>query len=101
MKDDINDSISKAYKPYDIVTVTKCEGVGIIKEVNVTECQPVFKHQIQYHIEWLTGNEHKNAWFNHDEITVHSNMLLKIAQMSCGDWGSRRHIKKLLENFRE
>jgi len=77
------ETLEKAYKPMDIVSV-ESGAVGFIKTVNVNRCQPNPDGQISYAITWLTTGEHVVAWWDHDDLTLHCNMLVKIAEAAAG-----------------
>ena len=74
-------TLKNAYKPYDIVT-DKNGNVGFIQEVDINDCQPE-THQISYSVEWIVGQGEKTAWYNHEELTKHCNIFVKIAECSC------------------
>jgi hypothetical protein len=92
----LNETLEKAYRPYDIVSDNK-GNVGFIKEVNVNDCQPEAENQINYAVEWLTGDNKKVAWFEHNELIKHCNLFVKIAEASCHPMGhSERWVEKAL-----
>lgn len=94
-----DDTLHRAYKPYDIVT-NKHGDVGFIQEVSVNACQSDPAHQISYAVHWLTGNEYKHAWFSHGELTQHCNLFIEIARVSCHPSGDGGHgIKLLFRHF--
>ena len=80
----------KSYKPYDVVT-DNSSNVGFIQEVSVNHCQQSFNAQISYAVNWLTGDNDKHAWFDHNELTVHCNLFVKIAESSCHPMGHNDH----------
>ena len=80
-------TLKQAYKPYDIVT-DKDGNVGLIQETDMNICQDEPKHQISYSVEWLIGKGYKEAWYDHDELTRHCNIFVKIAECSCNPHGS-------------
>lgn len=80
------ETLNKAYKPFDVVSDTK-GNVGIIQEVSVNDSQVGFDDQISYAIKWLVSNESKHAWFDHDELQLHCNMLIVIAECACHPFG--------------
>lgn len=86
--------IKSAYKPFDIVTDKK-NNVGFIKEVNINYDQ----NDVTYVVQWLVGYGDKDAWFNHDELTMHCNLFIKIAECSCHAFGGNKSIVKDLFNF--
>lgn len=89
-------AFEEAYKPYDVVT-DKEGNVGFIQEVNINSCQESLRMQLSYAVNWLVGDNDKHAWFDHNELTSHTNLLLKIAESSCGSHTrSEIHCKKLL-----
>jgi hypothetical protein len=95
-----NETLIKAYKPYDVVTDND-GNVGFIQEVSVNSCQEGFKNQISYAINWLVSNNNKIAWFNHNELKVHCNMFIKIAESSCHPSGRNKEwVTSLFENIR-
>ena len=89
----------KAHKPYDVITIKGFEGVAIINETSCNSCQDGFEDQISYSVEWLTGKEHKIAWFRHDDITVHSNIFIVIAELSCHSFSASGNVKNVLGNL--
>lgn len=93
------ETLKKAFKPYDIVT-DKDGNVGFISEVNVNECQDDFDDQIRYSVNWMIGEGNKSAWYKHPELTSHCNMLIKIAEQSCNPLGNNKyHVTKLMQNI--
>jgi len=92
------DTLQWAYKPYDVVT-DKDGCVGVIKEVDVNDCQTTPEHQISYAVMWLVGDNWKGAWFCHEELTLHCNLFVKIAQMSCGPSGNSHKVQSLFNNI--
>jgi hypothetical protein len=94
-----DETINWAHKPFDIVTDDK-GNVGFIQEVGVSDCQDEPVHQISYAVEWMVGGEHKHAWFDHDELTVHGNILVKIAECSCHPSGQNKSSVKRLMKYK-
>jgi hypothetical protein len=93
----LDKTLKKAFKPYDVVTNSNGD-VGFIQEVSVNDCQPE-PYQISYAVNWLVGKA-KHAWFDHNELTKHSNLFVKIAESSCHPSGrNENHVKRLFENF--
>lgn len=93
------ETLKKAFKPYDIVT-DKDGNVGFISEVNVNECQDGFDDQISYAVNWMIGKGYKSAWYKHSELTSHCNMLIKIAEQSCNPLGNNKYsVTKLMQNI--
>lgn len=93
------ETLKKAFKPYDIVT-DKDGNVGFISEVNVNECQDGFDDQISYSVNWMIGKGYKSAWYQHSELTSHCNMLIKIAEQSCHPSGNNKYsVTKLMKNI--
>lgn len=93
------ETLKRAFKPFDIVTDGN-GNIGLIREVNVNECQEGFDDQISYTVNWLIGDETKVAWFKHNELKSHSNILIKIAEMSCNPLGNNKyHVTKLIQNI--
>lgn len=76
----LDKAYSVALKPYDVVTNASGD-VGFIQEVSINEGQP--SYPVSYAVNWLVGDETKHAWFEAQELTVHSNILVKIAESSC------------------
>ena len=94
------ESYRKAHKPYDVVKIKGHKGVALIKEVSCNSCQDGFEDQISYSVAWITGKETTVAWFDHDEITVHSNIFMVIAELSCHNFGTNEsEVKKVLGNL--
>ncbi len=77
----VDKSLSRCYQPFDVVS-DKDGNVGYICEVNVNECQPEM-YQLSYAIKWLVGDNDKYAWFDHEELLVHSNIMQSIAKQMC------------------
>ena len=97
MSKPIDEAIDKAHKPYDLVT-DKCNNVGIITEVNINACQSSIDEILSYSVALVIGNNVKSAWFKHDELTVHGNIFIIIAEESCHPMGrNARHVKDLLK----
>jgi hypothetical protein len=93
------ESLRKAYKPLDIVS-DKHGNVGMIQEVSVNNCQESFDWQISYSVTWLTGSERKVAWFHHDELQRHCNLMLKIAENMCHPMGNNaRKVESLFKHL--
>jgi hypothetical protein len=93
------ETLAKAYKPYDVVSESS-GAVGFIKEVSVNDCQVDPRHQISYAVEWLTGKVNKVAWFDHAELQKHCNFFVKIAEVSCQDFGNnQKSVLQLFNNF--
>lgn len=86
-----------AYKPFDIVTNEEGD-VGFIQEVSVNSCQDEPEHQISYAVKWIVGHETKHAWFNHDELTYHCNIFIKIAESACHPMGRNEYSVQSLFN---
>lgn len=86
--------LAAAHKPFDIVT--DIEGnVGMITETNINECQS--PAMIGYSVEWLIGDQTKVAWWGHEDLKVHRNIMIVIAEeMTSPHGSSRRHVAKLL-----
>ena len=84
------ETLAWAYKPFDIVTYGDRNdlNVGFIQEVSVNDSQDSPEHQISYAVNWMVGNEWKHAWFDHEELTVHGNLLIKIAECACHPMGN-------------
>lgn len=100
MSEITKESYRKTHKPYDVITIKGYEGVALIKEVSCNSCQDVFEDQISYSAVWITGKESKVAWFNHDEITVHSNIFMIIAELSCHEFSNNDiEVKNVLGNL--
>ncbi len=92
-----NSTIKKTYNPFDVVTNSRGD-VGYICEVSINNCQPEAKHQISYAVNWLVGTETKHAWWEHDELTSHCNMLVEIAKGACHPSGHGQYNVPLLFN---
>lgn len=92
------ETLIKAHKPYDVVSDTS-GNVGFICEVNVNTCQEGFDAQISYAVEWLVGEGDKHAWYTHNELTYHDNLLIRIAEISCHPSGrSKKWVRPLMNN---
>ena len=91
------ETLEKAYKPMYIVSV-ESGAIGFIKEVNVNRCQPNPGGQISYAITWLTAGESVVAWWRHDDLTLHCNMLVKIAEAAAGV-GDVRDVQLLFNHM--
>lgn len=99
MNEVTKETLTKAYKPFDIVT-NKSGAVGFIQEVNVNKCQHGFDDQISYAVNWLIGKD-KYAWFTHKDLTSHCNLFVKFAESACNPCGSSNTIVKHLFNNME
>ncbi len=89
-------TLAWAHKPFDVVT-NRAGDVGFIQEVSVNDCQSDPTHQITYAVDWLVGND-KHAWFFHNELKSHGNLLIKIAESACHSMGSNaKHVKPLFK----
>lgn len=99
MSEITEETYRKTHKPYDVITIKGYEGVALIKEVSCNSCQDGFEDQIKYSVAWITGKEGKMAWFDHDEITVHSNIFMVIAQLSCHSFSGNDKVKNVLGNL--
>jgi len=96
------ETIKKAHKPFDVVTDAN-GNVGYIDEVSFNESQPE-PYQVSYSVEWLVSKETKCAWFEHKELTVHCNLLVKIAENACHPialLNGNTQLIKFLENQKE
>ncbi len=80
------ETLNNAYKPFDVVT-NKNGDVGFIQEVSVNDCQDEPSRQISYAVNWLVGDEYKHACFDHEELTLHCNIFVKIAEIACHPFG--------------
>lgn len=89
-------TLKDALKPFDIISI-KNGSVGYITEVSVNTCQPT-GHQIGYSITWLVGNENKSAWWDHEELTFHCNIFIKIAEDCCHNIGRNQGMVQKLFN---
>lgn len=86
-----------SHKPFDVVT-DEAGNTGFIREVSVNECQDTPGAQISYAVEWLIGNNTRSAWFAHEELTAHGNLLLRIAECACHPMGGNHSFVKRLFN---
>lgn len=97
-------SLKKALKPFDIVE-TKAGSIGFIKEVGVNHSQDSFAHQISYSVVWivvsvLEDGEPHNAWWSHSELKFHCNIMIKIAEEMCHNFGDNsEHVQKLFNSM--
>ena len=74
--------------------------VGFIQEVSCIPCQNNPIHQISYAVKWLTGNNYKHAWFNHNELKYHCNLLINIAKCMCHPSGRNSdYVESLMQNI--
>lgn len=87
MSEITQETLNWAYKPFDIVT-TKNGDVGFITEVSVNTGQEDPMWQIQYSIEWLVGDEDTTAWWDHNELKLHCNLFIKMAETMCHPMGN-------------
>lgn len=85
------------YKPFDVVEL-KDGSVAYISEVSVSPHQSDPKHQVSYAISFLIQKGYnKVAWYDHDELKVHCNLFVKIAEGSaCSMGSSEEWVKKLM-----
>lgn len=91
------ETLDWAHKPFDIVS--DGEGsVGFVQEVSVNSCQESKESQISYAVNWFYGSNGKFAWFGHEELTVHGNLFVKIAESTCSPHGRNdRWVSKLMK----
>lgn len=90
-----------AHKPFDVVT-DKGGSVGFIEEVSVNICQSSPESQIKYSVSWMTGKTTKHAWFDHDELTVHCNIFVKLAENMCNGHGNNsKFVRTLLGSMKD
>ena len=100
MYDVKKETLQKAHKPFDIVT-DKDGNVGYIQEVSVNTSQPAAENQIDYAVNWLIGvscpiGELIHAWFDHDDLISHANLLIEIAKCACHEMDSNdEFVQKL------
>lgn len=95
------ETLNRAYKPFDVVT-NSSGNVGFIQEVSINDCQPDKLHQISYAVKWLVynGGSEKAAWFTCDELTVHSNIFVSIAECACHPMGGNSvHVNTLFKSM--
>jgi hypothetical protein len=94
------ETLKAAYKPFDIVE-DENGSVGLVQEVNVNSCQLNPQHQISYSVLWLVSKgSTRSAWYNHKELTKHSNLMVEVAKGMCHPGGnSRSSIDELFKNF--
>lgn len=88
----------KAYKPFDVVE-TKDGSVGMITEVSINDGQESFHSQVSYAVEFFIekSTNLKHAWWDHNELKVHSNVMVVVAKSMCHPaGGSYNHYDKLL-----
>jgi len=85
--------LKESYKPFDVVT-DKEGNVGLITEVSIVQNIPT------YVVEWLVGRGNRQAWYESEDLIVHCNMFVKIAQSTCHPaGGSERYVPALFNNF--
>ena len=87
MSEITKETLEKVHKPFDFVE-SKIGSVGYIQEVAINDCQEGFDDQVSYSVNWIIdkANE-KNAWWNHEELTVHGNIFKEIAKCACHPFG--------------
>ena len=91
------ETIKKAYKPFDFVESEK-GSLGYIKEVSINHCQEGFDNQVGYSVNWIKNvdNEH-NAWWSHENLKVIGNMFKEIAKSSCHAFSDNdKYIDRLM-----
>ena len=96
------ETLKKAYKPFDVVS-DKNGSVGYIRETNVNNCQESFDWQLSYAVTWLVGPTTKSAWFHHNDLTVHSNLMFSFMKDMTNNFSnSARYVEHLFnqENFK-
>lgn len=99
MYDVTGETLDRSYKPFDVVTNNKGD-VGIIQEVGINDCQEGFDNQISYAVKWIIGDETTYAWFGHEELTLHGNLFIIIAEMSCHPSGCNEYsVQKLFNHM--
>lgn len=93
------ETFKKSYKPFDVVSDKK-GNVGIISEVSVNNCQETFDSQISYAVKWLTGKNNQTAWFAHNDLSRHCNLMVKLAECTASAQGNNaRHVGSLFRNM--
>ena len=95
----IKDNVyKKCFVPFDIVT-DKNGNVGYIKEVDINECQNEESNQLSYSCTWLVtrGAHPKSAWWDHDDLIKHCNLIESIAKEMCNPFGSGNQALKLIK----
>lgn len=99
MNEITKETLTKALKPFDVVSDER-GNVGLVQEVSVNACQVGFENQVSYSIKWLTGNNTKQAWFVHHELTLHCNLFVAIAECSCHPMGNNdSDVQTLFNNM--
>jgi len=89
----MSEFLKYTYKPFDVVTNENGD-VGFIQEVSIID------GRMNYSVCWLVGNETKHAWFNHNELSKHCNLFIKMAQNQCHPMGnSRSDVEMLFRNI--
>ena len=78
--------LTKALKPFDVVTDEE-GGVGFIQEVSLNEDQEDCDSPFEYSVIWLTGDNDRNAWFDHEELEPQCNLFIKLAEAMCHPMG--------------
>jgi len=96
MCEKMSDTLKRAYKPFDIVTDID-NNVGYINEVSINENQDRFETQVSYSVVWIIGKGDKCAWYYHEELRSHTNMLAEIARAACQTHGQNaKWVDKLM-----
>jgi len=100
MNEITKDTLTKAYKPYDVISDIK-GNVGFIQEVSVNDSQDGFDDQISYSIKWIAGYGDRSAWYGHNELKFHCNIFISIAECSCHPMGRNAPYVEALFNHRK
>jgi len=89
MNEITEETLSKVHRPFDFV-MSKKGGFGYIQEVSINECQEGFDNQVSYSVNWIISKDEKNAWWDHEDLTVHGNMFKELAKCACHPFGSNK-----------
>lgn len=92
------ETLENAYNPFDVVTDEK-GNVGYIKQVNMNDCQTMVSEQISYAVAWIVGMPRKEAWFRHDELKRHSNLMVSMYEHLYRGTVHPEDTRELFESF--
>ena len=98
----IHDNVfKKCFNSLDVVS-DKDGNVGYISEININDSQSDEKWQLSYSVNWLMKKTRpKNAWWGHDQLTKHSNIMDSFSRGLCHPFGSGEKSLKMLSKWRE
>ena len=91
----------KCFTPFDVITDNE-GNVGYISEININTSQDEERWQLSYAVTWLVQvSDHpaKNAWWEHEELKKHSNIMESMAGDMAHPFGTGRKSLGLLKDY--